>query len=80
MAREFFGWVFVSEGLHEGSGLFGEFDVEVVVEQKASRWNPWRITQSSGPFTKKDAETFTFTLNVPSDGEVVFTYTIRTGE
>lgn len=55
-------------------------DVEVGVEQKASRWNAWRIIASSVPFEKTDAETFTFKLKVPSDGEVVFTYTIRTGE
>ena len=55
-------------------------EVEVVVEQKASRYNAWRITNSSWPYEKMDAETFTFKLKVPSDGEVVFTYTIRTGE
>lgn len=55
-------------------------EVEVVIEQKASRYQAWRITNSSRPFEKIDAETFTFKLNVPSDGEVVFTYTIRTGE
>jgi hypothetical protein len=56
-----------------------ESEVEVVIEQKASRWNVWKITKSSQSFLKVDAETFTFKLKLPRDGEAVCTYTLRTG-
>lgn len=53
--------------------------VEIEVEQKASRWTPWQLTQSSHPFEKIDADTFVFKIRVPVDLEVVLTYTLRTG-
>jgi len=53
--------------------------VTVEVEEQASRWSTWTITTSSVPYEKKDVNTFVFKVDVPVDGEVVVTYTIRTG-
>ncbi len=41
-------------------------------------WSDWKITRSSHKWTKKDAHTIEFPINVPKDGETVITYTIRT--
>jgi hypothetical protein len=54
-------------------------DVTIDVEQKA-RYGTWRIVWSSHPFEKPDAGTFTFSIQVPADGEAELTYTLRTGE
>lgn len=53
--------------------------VTVEVEEKAQRWGTWSITASSVPHEKKDVNTFVFKVDVPSDGEVELTYTIRNG-
>lgn len=53
--------------------------VTIEVEQKASRWQTWRLTAASLAYEKLDAETFKFSPEVPADGEVEITYTIRTG-
>jgi hypothetical protein len=37
----------------------------------------WEILQSSHPAQKKDAQTFTFKVNVPKRGEVKITYRVR---
>ena len=54
--------------------------VEIEVQEKAPRWQTWKITTSSVPFEKKDANTFVFKVQVPADGESEITYTLRTGE
>jgi hypothetical protein len=41
-------------------------------------WADWRITAKSADFVKKDAHTGEFIVNVPKDGEVKVTYTVRT--
>jgi hypothetical protein len=53
--------------------------VKIQVEQKAYSWTEWEILRSSLPYTKIDADTFGFDIDVPVDGETVLTYTIRTG-
>jgi hypothetical protein len=53
--------------------------VTVEVEEKASGWRTWSITASSQPYERKDAETFTFKAEIPADGEIEITYTLRTG-
>jgi hypothetical protein len=53
--------------------------VTIEVEQKASRWQTWRLTAASHAYDRMDAETFRFSPEVPADGEVEITYTIRTG-
>ena len=40
-------------------------------------WGDWKITQSSCGYTKKDATTIEFPVEVPKDGEVKVTYTVR---
>ncbi|MDH7601529.1 MAG: DUF4139 domain-containing protein [Armatimonadota bacterium] len=41
-------------------------------------WSDWKVVKSSHEYTKKDAHTIEFPVNVPKDGEVKVTYTIRT--
>jgi hypothetical protein len=53
--------------------------VTVEVEERAPRWGSWTVTSSSHAFEKKDVATFVFKVNVPADGEVEVTYTLRTG-
>lgn len=54
--------------------------VDIEVQEKAPRWQTWRIMTASHPFEKKDANTFVFKAGVPADGEAEITYTLRTGE
>jgi hypothetical protein len=48
---------------------------EVIVSEPI--WGDWEIVRSSVPSEKKDAHTFTFTVNVPKRGEQKITYTVR---
>ena len=41
-------------------------------------FSDWKILQSSHKYTKKDASTVEFAVDVPKDGEVKVTYTART--
>jgi hypothetical protein len=41
-------------------------------------WSDWKVNESSAKYTKKDAHTIEFPIQVPKDGETVVTYTIRT--
>lgn len=41
-------------------------------------FSDWKITQSSQKYYKKDASTVEIPVDVPKDGEVKFTYTVRT--
>ncbi len=41
-------------------------------------WATWSVTASSHKYTKKDAHTIEFAVDVPADGEKIVTYTIRT--
>ncbi len=49
--------------------------VQVVVQEPM--YGDWTITKSSVPSTRKDENTAEFVLDVPSDQEVVLTYTVR---
>lgn len=40
-------------------------------------WGDWTILRSSHPYTKKDAQTFEFNVEVPKDGETIVTYDIE---
>ncbi len=51
--------------------------VKVVIKENLYRWNEWEITASSDPFTKIDARTIHFDVDVPADGEKTVTYTVR---
>lgn len=54
-----------------------EEDVEVVVQEKLSRWKKWKIIKAAQSYEKIDANTIHFTLKVPKDSEGVATYTVR---
>lgn len=41
------------------------------------RWSNWEIRQSSQPFTKKDARTIEFSVEVPADGEATISYLVH---
>jgi hypothetical protein len=51
--------------------------VEVRVVEHLYRWTNWNIVQKSDEFTKKDAQTIEFRVNVPADTEKVVTYRVR---
>lgn len=52
-------------------------DATVTVVEHLYRWTNWKITSSSIPFTKKDAQTVEFSVPVKKDGEGVVTYTVK---
>lgn len=51
--------------------------VEIRVVEHLYRWTNWNIVQKSDEFTKKDAQTIEFRINVPADSEKVVTYRVR---
>jgi len=50
--------------------------VEVRVVERLYRWTTWKVTESSDPFNKTDAQTIEFRVAVPADGEKVVTYRV----
>jgi len=51
--------------------------VEVRVVEHLYRWSTWDISKSSDPFTKVDAQTVTFPVQIPPDSEKLLTYQIH---
>jgi len=51
--------------------------VSVLVKESLYRWVGWEVTASSDPFTKVDARTVHFEVEVPANGEKTVTYTVR---
>jgi hypothetical protein len=51
--------------------------VDIVVDIIEPMPGDWEIRKESHQFEKKDARTAVFSVNVPKDGEVVVTYTVR---
>jgi hypothetical protein len=49
----------------------------VVVRERLYRWTQWSIAQSSSKYTKHDADTIDFALDVPANGNAVLTYTVQ---
>jgi hypothetical protein len=49
--------------------------VKVIVKENLFRWTNWAVTAQSDPFTKIDARTIHFEVEVPANGEKVVTYT-----
>jgi hypothetical protein len=47
------------------------------VREHLYRWNQWNITQSSVKYSKRDADTVDFTLEVPANGNAQLTYTVQ---
>jgi len=47
------------------------------VREHLYRWNQWAITQSSPKYTKHDADTVDFVLEVPANGNAQVTYTVQ---
>ena len=54
-----------------------EEDVEVRVVERLYRWSEWEIISETEEHTKMDAQTIEWRLEVPVDGEVSVTYTVR---
>lgn len=52
-------------------------DVAVSVVVVEHFWGDWTITESSLPFTKEDAGTAEWRLDVPADGELMLRYTVE---
>ncbi|MBM3129065.1 MAG: DUF4139 domain-containing protein [Chloroflexi bacterium] len=51
--------------------------VEVRVVERLYRWSNWQILRSNQDYTKTDAQTMEFRVNIKPDGESVVTYTVR---
>jgi hypothetical protein len=49
----------------------------VLVKENLYRWSNWKILTKTHEFTKEDARTVTFPVEVPKDGETVVRYTVR---
>ena len=52
-------------------------DVPVTVEDVEPVGGDWNVIQSSHPYVKQDAHTFTFTVQIPARKEVKVTYRVR---
>ncbi len=50
---------------------------EVRVVEHMFRWSEWEITKTTRDYTKTDAGTIEYRLNVPADGEKTIEYTVR---
>jgi len=53
-------------------------DMPVTIDVIEHLFSDWKITDSSAKYTKKDASTAEFLVDVPKDGETKVTYTVRT--
>ncbi|MEO8160231.1 MAG: DUF4139 domain-containing protein [Arenimonas sp.] len=51
--------------------------VTVRVSEQLARWTQWEITTSSLPFDKRNAQTASFEVAVPAEGETALSYTVR---
>ena len=51
--------------------------VRVIVKENLYRWTNWKITQTSVPFEKQDAQNIHFPVNAAADSEAVVRYTVR---
>ncbi len=51
--------------------------VDVLVAERLYRWLNWEIEKKSQDFVKKDSRLVHFPVQVPKDGEVVLTYTVK---
>jgi hypothetical protein len=51
--------------------------VKVVVKENLFRWTNWEIVATSDPFTKVDARTIHYEVEVPPHGEKTVAYTVR---
>lgn len=49
----------------------------VIAREYLYRWSGWTVTAKSRDFVKRDASTIDFPLDIPADGEVKITYTVR---
>jgi hypothetical protein len=54
-----------------------EEDVEVRVVERLYRWSDWEVVSETAEHAKIDAQTVEWRLQVPADGEVSVTYTVR---
>jgi hypothetical protein len=52
-------------------------DTPVVVEDYEPIGGDWTVVESSLPYVKKDAGTFTFDVKVPARGKTKVTYKVR---
>jgi hypothetical protein len=51
--------------------------VEVRVVEHLYRWSTWDISKNSDPFTKVDAQTVAFPVQIPPDSEKLLTYQVH---
>jgi hypothetical protein len=51
--------------------------VTVRVSERLARWTDWEITASSVPHAKRNAQTASFEVVVPAEGEATLSYSVR---
>jgi hypothetical protein len=51
--------------------------VHVLVKETLYRWSNWKILTKTHDFTKEDARTISFPVDVPKDGETLVRYRVR---
>jgi len=54
-----------------------DMPVRVLVKESLYRWSNWKILTKTHEFTKEDARTIAFPVDVPKDGEVTVRYRVR---
>jgi hypothetical protein len=54
-----------------------EQPVRVLVKESLYRWSNWKIVTKNHEFTKEDAHTIVFPVDVPKDGEAIVRYRVR---
>jgi hypothetical protein len=72
----------ITTGLHESEWeitLKNHKKEDVVVSIIEPLFGNWSVIDNSHPYTKKDAFTIKFDVNVPKDGEVKVKYRLRVG-
>ena len=50
---------------------------EMGITESLPRWSTWEMVSSSQPFDKRNAQSVSFDVPVPADGETTLTYTVR---
>jgi hypothetical protein len=54
-----------------------EAPVQVLVKENLYRWTNWKILTKTHEFSKEDARTIVFPVDVPKDGEALVRYRVR---
>lgn len=54
-----------------------DLPVRVLVKENLYRWSNWKIVANTHEYSKEDARTISFPVDVPKDGEAIVSYRVR---